>query len=1237
MAYKKHEQAIIPGSLNLLAPGDKSSEGDCLQLTNWRVDQAGQLTQRWGWTALNALQLSAYTLNRVAQVDSFIYFAGNGLLYMFGVLDPGGADGNIDAGYSLEPVSIVSLQGKAWVMNDGAQRRANSTHAQNWTPETPGVPTLAKEVVAGSTLAAGDWEYYITFETVEGYDGNPAAVQIIAGVALGEAVTITRPARVELMSAHDNYLFPPRAADPAITGWNVFRTGPGLGAIYRVNENVIPYATNSYIDAGAVTAIGTNAAQSNEDLQDRNITLETDHDAAPAAIGAIAGGNGGIIAFRTLAMPNRLFYTRANEPWYFPAANYIDVGAVNDTIMAVSQKPNQLVIYKQKSIWRHIGDLGSGRLEKMSDDLGCIGINAIARSSSGDYIVGKEGVYRWNGESGKKVSTKLDPLFKDEDVTIAFGITYEKANGNLSNCALGIRNGRLYFSYPTAAGAYPSDSGRTAVMDIESGRWVDWESAWNDYFDQGQNGNLITAGDQVLGTMEIGYSDDTAGGPLTAYDCIYHSRYEDQGAPDKEKTYADLVIEHNTRGQPMTISVWTNNGIAAGNEFLLGSITSTARNKTIFRVIDGSGNPVRAYNLAVRIEGSTNIAQTTPIIIYAIFLHSYLEATQARTFDTDEMSLGSALVKEIRGIAIDAQVYGVSSLDIWTDYPGNEMVKRFAFLGGGVKGVNPTIGRTRVQIPVDQYTFGRLLRVTMQSAESKFQIYGMWVFVRTIGVFIEGYETLGGGIWYSDHQDFGTSDVKLARELELDIDTGGAVTYTLYSDLPGNNLANRATGTVNTVPTAARRRIVRVPVTCEGRQFALHLASAGYEIILYGARLEVKPYGVYVEAYEAAAGLRWDSDLRDLGIQDVKDFAEIQFDIDTDGSITYTVLTDLPLQTMASRATAAFDTTATTTGRRMVNIPLSNVQGHLLQVLLGGTSAFRLYGIRVRVRPYFYYVEASAAAAGAIYDSTELSWGTASPKEFDSLVVEYEGGPLTATFYTDLPGDAMASRVTYTVPAASGRRTATIPLNQVKGRLARFTLAGSAAYKLYAGFVRLRPVAVYLNANNAESYRTRDMDFGSEAVKMFGEFEIDFEINGTATLNVYADQPSGIPALAASFTLTGAGARKTQKCRPGALVKGRLIRLAVGVNTAAITIHALRVYVKAMGQRGPTEWTWAQVPMPSTPDTYTEVNLPVKATPDQWEWVDLPIKKTPSEFEWVEFPVKKTPSEFEWVEVPVEQ
>jgi len=76
---------------------------------------------------------------------------------------------------------------------------------------------------------------------------------------------------------------------------------------------------------------------------------------------------------------------------------------------------------------------------------------------------------------------------------------------------------------------------------------------------------------------------------------------------------------------------------------------------------------------------------------------------------------------------------------------------------------------------------------------------------------------------------------------------------------------------------------------------------------------------------------------------------------------------------------------------------------------------------------------------------------------------------------------------------------------------------------------------------------------------MIPPVNVDAEINGTATLNVYTDQPSGAQALVASFPITGAGTRKTVKCHSTELVKGCLSHLELVAGSAAITIHAIQV------------------------------------------------------------------------------
>ena len=105
--------------------------------------------------------------------------------------------------------------------------------------------------------------------------------------------------------------------------------------------------------------------------------------------------------------------------------------------------------------------------------------------------------------------------------------------------------------------------------------------------------------------------------------------------------------------------------------------------------------------------------------------------------------------------------------------------------------------------------------------------------------------------------------------------------------------------------------------------------------------------------FQGRDGETFDSDQTNLGYPGVvKGLDTLELDIDSSSNVIYTILTDLPGPLMASAKTA---TIAATTGRRIVEIPITTVvEGRLVRLLLSG-GAFRLYGARFRFRPYGVY------------------------------------------------------------------------------------------------------------------------------------------------------------------------------------------------------------------------------------------------------------------------------------------
>jgi hypothetical protein len=92
--------------------------------------------------------------------------------------------------------------------------------------------------------------------------------------------------------------------------------------------------------------------------------------------------------------------------------------------------------------------------------------------------------------------------------------------------------------------------------------------------------------------------------------------------------------------------------------------------------------------------------------------------------------------------------------------------------------------------------------------------------------------------------DLGYPGLKSFTELELEIKPGATVTWTLYTDLPGNTIASRATGTI---VTSTERLPIPLPLACEGRRVQLILTCSAGTFRLYNARIRYRPIGVYLD------------------------------------------------------------------------------------------------------------------------------------------------------------------------------------------------------------------------------------------------------------------------------------------------------------------------------------------------------------------------------------------------------
>jgi len=602
-------------------------------------------------------------------------------------------------------------------------------YVQAQTPAATGFGTGGEANYTSVGMPQGQHSYWITWQYADLGESNPSG---FPGSVTGTPVTVAAAGHYVNVDASSAIA----AVPPGVVGWNIYRQSPDMPSAYRLNENVLGLERTFVYDYGDEVHRHDSAYL----IDGLGIIMEGDHDPAPAArIMANQAYNGRLVVANSAEFPNRIWFTQPLQPSFFrgsgnpQSGDWVDVGTDRaDEVLAMSVKPGQIIVYRAKSIWRVIGDFEdpSGRVEVAVPDLGVVGPRAVASSSLGDYFRSQEGVYKYNGDWAQKLSQKLDPVFRN--------IPAENFGPELAayrqNCALGLHAGRLWVSN-TVGGTFNTES---YILHIETGRWFARKTGYGAYLDAGTA--LLGAGVGDVFQLETGYREGNTSYTIMAY----QSAYEDCGVPDHEKSWADLVVNHNTRGVWLDVECRTNKNATANDAFQLDTgITSTELTKQViplvypgtYPVVELRGKPIRSFNLSTRIHGTGTTDVPGSAIETPIILHYYLEARAGMLYDTDEMDHGlPGVVKTVDMVEFDMDSSkGEGSLQIYSDVPGASMAPR---LGSGVV-IKQTIGRGTVRIVLPTPVEGKLLRY-VATTTSGFQVYGFRARITPIGVHVDG-------------------------------------------------------------------------------------------------------------------------------------------------------------------------------------------------------------------------------------------------------------------------------------------------------------------------------------------------------------------------------------------------------------------------------------------------------------------------------------------------------------------
>ncbi len=628
-----------------------------------------------------------------------------------------------------------------------------------------------------SVIEGDDLKYWVTYTTDDGHESNPGPE--------------SKPIHAIRSSIELTDL--PVSSDPQVTGKNIY-TNRG-GSIYRINEEPVDNADTSYTDT-----------ESDDDLTERGIEMEEDHDDPPEAEGVVGPFNGRLIAWKGV----RVYWTKIQQPWVFVAPDedggeWNDLDEDIDGIQAMVLRADRVNIYGRNGMYILVGDPGnaSGYFHKTALQMGIPGRTAVCIGGPDtDFAVMNRGLYSVAGGSANKLSDKMEPLFVGRSVTLDDG-TIATPISDFETIAVGYDNGVVWVGY---------DNSKTIKFHLASGRWFQDTRNFSCF------GHLTEGfmGGQVGGQVQILDEGTTDNGAAISFDFI--SRTYDCGTPDSDKTFEDITLEMEGSA---TATLYID-GVA----YALGAIGGGAYARDVIQI--NGGNGIAGRNASVQVTGSGQV------VFRKFHLNYKPEARQAKTYDTDETDCGTHKAKLVREIYADMENDASVSLSLLTDQPGFAMSARAAAT------ISAVGSRRWEPVVFVGDIIGRNVRALLTSASASMQVYGLKILSQVIGTYLHGTK---GEYWLSDAIDFGTERIKLLREIEVVYSSTSPSVLRLKTDMPSGTLTANVDSPFGLPSTTGEETLkIRVEAQTLGRLFEVRVEPEG-DLRLEAIRMRIKIVG----------------------------------------------------------------------------------------------------------------------------------------------------------------------------------------------------------------------------------------------------------------------------------------------------------------------------------------------------------------------------------------------------------
>jgi len=486
-------------------------------LHNCSFDEYGKIVKRKGFSKYNTISLGEghgiTGIHRMYQRDFTKEFlvAWNTKWYKIAATTPwGGTALKSKAATDFtttadQQTHFINFRDKVYAVNGKGLWKYDATYVETVGITVPVAPTANSQI--DGNMSTGNYKFKVTYVDTDGFESNggTASASIATGAHPNDGLRINIPV----------------STDSKIAKRYIYRTVVSDDSVYYYDGTVANNTTTTYdsTQADSTLIAGTE--------------LHTDHTVPPTTPHLICARRSRIC----LADDENLYISKITDE-YFPAELYFPTGN-KQKITGLKEQLTTLPTFTNNSLERLTGfGVDTFNFKNAYSNEGCVAPRSLTNCKNLLVYLGLNGIYYFNGESGKELDRKLSKY------------VLNNVNATYKHLSIGLYFDNMFFlTYAKGASTVPNE---TVYYDFDSKTSGVYNLGFSCYsvWDKGGDAYSLKGGSNTIGRVYSvfdGLDDD--GAAITMYDDVQGI---DLGMPDRYKKWFNIYIKVKTTSAATT-------------------------------------------------------------------------------------------------------------------------------------------------------------------------------------------------------------------------------------------------------------------------------------------------------------------------------------------------------------------------------------------------------------------------------------------------------------------------------------------------------------------------------------------------------------------------------------------------------------------------------------------------------------------------------------------------------------